>query len=257
MIKRPLRRRLRLLATCAPFADKPPLDRRMRAAVSRARKTDDFVHQQEFDRAIGDLVQTIPTPPEISEWFANEHLATGVKRTWRMILLNPAVIAITIAVLVIAVVSAYKFYERLNTFPGAETAKKLLVVASATRISQLEPMQVEAGALGDFFFMKHRLERYDVPPEFAAVKTIGLRVFDDEEGQRVAQIAASEKRLQFFFFPAPRDPKTGRPEEFAGWRFVEHEGWTGAVQQRNAVCFMACLRGGTKDLAGYLPKSND
>jgi len=229
----------------------------MRAAMSRSKKTDDFGHQLSFDRAIGDLVQAIPTPPEISEWFANEHLASGVKRTWRSILLNPAVIAITIALGVIAVVSAYKFYDRMNAFPGIETAKKMLAVASATRVSELQPMQVEAGAMGDFFFMKHRLNHYDVPPEFAGVRTLGTRIFDDDEGHRVAQIAAAEKRLQFFLFPADRDPKTGQPEEFAGWRFVEREGWTGAVQQRNAVCFMAAVRGGRKDLASYLPKSND
>ena len=57
--------------------------------------------------------------------------------------------------------------------------------------------------------MKHRLEHYDVPAEFADLKTLGCRVFDDEEGQRVAQVWAVEKKMQFFMFPAERDVKTG------------------------------------------------
>ena len=32
---------------------------------------------------------------------------------------------------------------------------------------------------------------------------------------------------------------------------VEQEGWTGAVQSRAGVCFMAALRGEQKDLAPY------
>ena len=102
--------------------------------------------------------------------------------------------------------------------------------------------------------MKHRLEHYDVPPEFADFRTLGTRVFEDEEVRRVAQIWLVEKRMQFFLFPAEQDPKDGSIKDFSDWRFVELEGWTGAVQQRNGVCFMAVIRGREKDLAPYLEK---
>ena len=88
----------------------------------------------------------------------------------------------------------------------------------------LDPVKTEAGALGDLFYMKHRLNHYDVPPEFADFKTLGCRVFDDEEGHRVAQIWVVEKRMQFFLFPAERDPKSGTVRGFSGWRYVEQEG---------------------------------
>jgi hypothetical protein len=106
--------------------------------------------------------------------------------------------------------------------------------------------------LGDLFFMKHQLERYDVPPEFADFRTIGWRVFDDEEGHRVAQIWVVEKKMQFFLFPAEKNPKTGATREFSGWRYVDQEGWAGVVRERSGVCFMAALRGQEKDLAPYL-----
>ena len=69
-----------------------------------------------------------------------------------------------------------------------------------------------------------------------------------------ARETAAEKRLQFFLFPAERDPKDAKPLEFSGWRYVEQEGWTGAVRVREGVCFMAALRGSREELAPYLAK---
>jgi hypothetical protein len=153
---------------------------------------------------------------------------------------------------VIAVVAWIKFDEQMHAFPGTATAKKLLSVAAMTRPSEFEPVQTEAGTLNDLFFMKYRLEHYDVPPEFARQRTIGVRVFDDDEAGQVAQIGLAEKRMQLFLFPARRDSKTGKPEEFEGWRYIEQEGWTGAVEARKGILFMAAVRGPKKDLAPYL-----
>ena len=100
--------------------------------------------------------------------------------------------------------------------------------------------------------MKHGLEHYDVADEFADFQTIGCRVFDDDESQRIAQIWVAEKRMQFFLFPAERDTKTGAALAFPDWRYVHQEGWVGAVKQHNGVCFMAVLKGREKDLEPYL-----
>jgi hypothetical protein len=245
-------KRLQTLAECAPINDGHACDRRMRSAISRAKKGDRFSRQQSFDRALAKLVKNTPVPAEIKEWFANEKLAEGQKRSWRSIVLHPAILAIVIAVAVIGVVAWMKFDEQIHTFPGAATAKRLLTVASATRPSQFEPVQTDAGSLPDLFLMKYRLEHYEVPKEFARLRTIGTRVFDDEEAGRVAQIGVAEKRMQFFLFPARRDAKTGQPENFQGWQLVKQEGWTGAVRARQDVLFMAAVRGSERDLAPYL-----
>ena len=168
---------------------------------------------------------------------------------------NPAILAIGIAVAVIAGVFIFHFLEHRNDFPGAETARKLLTTASSSRSVLLDPVKTDAGALSDLFFMKHRLEHYDVPAEFADLRTIGCRVFDDEDSRRVAQIWVVEKRMQFFLFPAERDAKTGAVREFSGWRYVDQEGWTGVVSERNGICFMAAVRGREKDLAPYIAKT--
>jgi hypothetical protein len=245
------------LLACAPITEKPGVDRAMRVAIQRARhgkQAPSFSQQQAFDAAVAKLVREISVDAQVAEWFANENLIPLAKPRWRKILLNPAVLAVIVAVAVIGAIFAYRVHEHLKDFPGADKARRLLSVAASSRSVLLDPLQTDAGALTDLFFMKHRLEHYDVPPEFAEFRTLGTRVFDDEEVLRVAQIWLVEKRMQLFLFPAERDPKDGSLKDFSDWRFVELEGWTGAVQQRNGVCFMAVIRGREKDLAPYLEK---
>jgi hypothetical protein len=252
-----LSRRQRAFANCAPISEERIRDRSMRSAVFRARSSDEFANQQNFDRAVATLVRAIPVLPETAEWFFNKDLIAPSKWTWRKTARNPAVLAIGIALAVIAGVFVINFLGRLHDFPGSGTARKLLTIARSTRSILLDPVTVDAGTLSDLFFMKHGLQHYDVPAEFADFRTIGCRVFENDEARRVAQIWVVEKRMQFFLFPAERDANTGAVLRFPGWRYVHQEGWVGAVTEHNGVCFMAALRGREKDLAPYIPKTRE
>ncbi len=261
MSRLPVFKRQARLADCAPFSDARLPDRAMRTAVFRARKqrktAEGFARQQAFDVAIADLVRGIAVPPETAEWFVNEKLvATGKRRGWRRTVRHPAVVAVALAVAVIIGIGVHIFMERLEDFPGSVEAKKLLATASGTRISQLESVKADAGEMSDLFFMKYRLEHYNVPPEFARFRVLGWRVFLGDDGDQIAQIEVGERRMQFFLFPAAASPE-GKTAEFVGWRYLEQEGWVGAVQQRNGVNFLACLRGRKRDLAAYIAKGPD
>jgi hypothetical protein len=245
-------RRQRSLLNCAPISARQLADRPMRSAISRADGSAEFVDQQNFDRAVARVVRLIAIPAESAEWFSEKDLVPISKRTWKKTLRNPAVLAISIAVAVIAGVFVFNFVSHLNDFPGSATARKLLGVAASTRPVVLDPVNAEAGTLSDLFFMKHGLEHYDVPAEFSDFATIGCRVFEDDESRRIAQIWVSEKRMQFFLFPAERDSKSGAVMGFPGWRYVHQEGWTGAVTEHSGVCFMAAVRGRDSDLEPYL-----
>ena len=250
-----LSRRQRALASCAPITEERARDRSMRSAVFRAGGSNEFVNQQSFDRAVAALVHAIPIPPETAEWFSTKDLISPSKWTWKKTVRNPAVLAIGIALVVIAGVLVFQFIGRLNDFPGSSTARKLLTIAGSTRSVLLDPVSADAGTLSDLFFMKHGLEHYDVPDEFADFRTIGCRVFEDDQSQRIAQIWVAEKRMQFFLFPAERNVKTGAVLSFPGWRYVQQEGWVGAVTEHDGVCFMAALPGRERDLAPYIPKT--
>src|SRR4029450_6157914 len=249
-----LSRRKRTLVNCAPIGEERIRDRSMRSAVFRASDSDEFANQESFDLAVAELVRTIPIPPETAEWFSTKDLLAPSKWTWKKTLRNPAVLAVGIALAVIAGVLVFQFVSHLNDFQGSATARKLLTIAGSTRSVLLDPVNADAGTLSDLFFMKHGLEHYDVPPEFADFHTIGCRVFEDDQSQRVAQIWGSEKRMQLFLFPAERDIKSGAVLRFPGWRYVHQEGWVGAVTEHNGVCFMVALRGREKDLAAYVAK---
>src|SRR5947209_19115243 len=106
-----LSRGLRTLADCAPIANAKAPDRRMRTAVSRAKRIEGFAAQQSFDRAVAKLVQATPVTPEIQEWFANEKMAEGAKRNWRKTAFHPAILAIGIAKKQITVVGALELDE--------------------------------------------------------------------------------------------------------------------------------------------------
>src|SRR5438874_788168 len=195
-----LLRRRRALLNCAPISHDHLADRSMRAAVSRADGSDEFVNQQNFDRAVAELIRLVPIPPESAEWFLDKEAIRAPRWTWRKIVLNPAVLAISIALVVIAGVFAFHLLDRLNDFPGSATARKLLTVAGSTRPVMLDPVSAEAGTLSDLFFMKHGLEHYDVPEERADLRSIGCRVFDDQEWRRIAQIWLAEKRVHLLPF---------------------------------------------------------
>ena len=250
-----LSRRQLALVNCAPISEERIRDRSMRSAVFRAHGSNEFTNQQSFDRAMAALVRIIPIPPETAEWFSSKDLISDSRWTWKKMARNPAVLAIGIALIVIAGVLVFQFVGRFNDFPGSATARKLLTIAGSARSVLLDPVSTDAGTLSDLFFMKHGLEHYDVPAEFADFRTIGCRVFDDDESRRIAQIWVAEAQMQFFLFPAERDTKTGAVLRFTGWQYVRQEGWIGAVTERNGVCFMAALRGREKDLSPYIPKT--
>ena len=253
-----LSRRHRMLVHCAPITDERVDDRALRVALHRARKTEEFALQQDFDKAAAALVYAIPIPNEITEWMPTETFVAPPRRDLRD---RPAsyrhgdVWSPFVSMREPLSVQDQHFVDCAGSGrrPATDGESGLAVV----RVLEADSVKTDAGALGDFFFMKHRLAHYDVPPEFADLKTLGCRVFDDEEGQRVAQVWVVEKKMQFFLFPAERDPKTGKAREFSGWRHIDQERWAAVVKEQNGVCFMAALRGSDKDLAPYVSKKKE
>ena len=90
-------RRRRALIECAPITEAVDNDRAMLSALKRAKtvNAEELERQQNFDRAIAELVGKIPIPPEIEQWFGTENLfagrnATGLRppcsqRSWRSV----------------------------------------------------------------------------------------------------------------------------------------------------------------------------
>src|SRR5262245_30809441 len=148
-------RRQRSLLNCAPISARRSADHPMRSAMSRANNAAEFVDRQNFDRAVAGVVRLISIPAESAEWFSEKDLVPTSKRTWKNTLRNPAVLAISIAVAVIAGVFVFNFVSHLNEFPGSATARKLLGVAASSRPVLLDPVSAEASALGDMCIVNY------------------------------------------------------------------------------------------------------
>lgn len=256
-MKRWLSRRKRALLECAPINDAPPNDRAMRSALESARTIPEaaasLTTQQQFDQALATLVGQIEIPKAAEEWFVNVSLIKGVKRSWKKTARHPAILAIALGVLVLAGLTVYFLVERLQEFPGSVVAKKMLVVAGTTKRAQFDPLNTDAINIGDYFFMKFQLEHFDVPMSFADLRATGARVFEDDDGHRIGQVALAESGLQFFLYQAdPAEKQVGPKKKKPKWRFVEDEGWTGAVEERSGICFMIALRGSKEDLEPYI-----
>ena len=124
----------------------------------------------------------------------------------------------------------------------------MLTIAGSMRGIQLEEVEADAGSLSDLFFMKYRLEHYDVPPEFAASKTSACRVFDDDEGHRVAQITVPKSGCSFSSFRRAKPERSVSHQNFPAGDTSNRRAGPASCQVRNGVCFMAALRGEKKDL---------
>lgn len=257
-MKRWLSRRKRALIECAPISDAPPSDRAMRSALESARTIPEaaasLTAQQQFDQALAGLVSRIQIPAKAAEWFVNANLIRREKRSWKKTARHPAILATALAVLVMAGIGVFFFVEHLHEFPGSETAKRLLAFADATPRYPFEPLNTDAINLGDYFFMKSQLEHYDVPMQFADFRARGARVFDDEDGQRVAQVVLAEKGVQLFLYPAERSASrsTSKAGTRPSWGYVEADQWAGAVMERDGVCFMIAIHGSEEELRTYL-----
>ncbi len=258
-MKRWLSRRKRALLECAPISDAPPSDRAMRSALESARTIPEaaasLTAQQHFDQALATLAGKIDIPKEAEEWSVNVALIKDARRGWKRTARHPAILATVLAVLVMASVLVFFFVERMQEFPGSSMAKKLLVVASHTRAEQFDPMNTDAINLGDYFFMKFQFEHFEVPMRFADLRATGARVFEDEDGHRVAQVELAESRMQFFLYLAEKNdarPAATAAAEKARWRFVEGDDWTGALKERAGVCFLVVIHGSKEDLEPYL-----
>ena len=165
----------------------------------------------------------------------------------RTILLAVGVGLIATVCMVIFVIS-----DRLNTFDGADRISELLDAANSLTGDEFEAVETKAGDLQDWFFLKHGLEHYAVPKQFASVKTVGCRVFKFN-GATVAQImAVADKEVLFYMFPSD---DLGIKVRDGKWEIVEDDNWVGGVTGVKETCFLVAFRGNKNDMKAFLAKA--
>jgi len=164
---------------------------------------------------------------------------------------RPRTILLAVGVGLIATVCMVVFLisDRLNSFDGADRIIELLDTANNLTGDEFEAVETKAGDLEDWFFLKHGLEHYAVPKQFANMKTVGCRVFKFN-GATVAQImAVADKEVLFYMFPSD---DLGIKVPNGKWEIVEEEDWVGGVTGINDTCFLVAFKGNKDDMKEFL-----
>ncbi len=139
--------------------------------------------------------------------------------------------------------------DRLNSFEGADRISELLESANALTGDEFEAVETRAGDLQDWFFLKHGLEHYAVPKQFANVKTVGCRVFKFD-GATVAQImAVTDKEMLLYIFPSH---DLGIRIRKGKWEIVEDDKWVGGATGINDSCFLVAFKGSKDEMKDFL-----
>jgi hypothetical protein len=168
---------------------------------------------------------------------------------------RPRTILFAVGVGLVATVCMVIFLisDRMNSFEGADRIGELLEAANNLTGDEFEAVETKAGDLQDWFFLKHGLEHYAVPKQFANIKTVGCRVFKFD-GATVAQImAVTDKEMLLYMFPSS---ELGIKIQKGKWEIVEDDKWVGGVTGINDTCFLVAFKGTKDDMKEFLSRVN-
>jgi hypothetical protein len=164
---------------------------------------------------------------------------------------RPRTILLAVGVGLVATVCMVIFLisDRMNSFEGADRISELLDSANNLTGDEFEAVETKAGDLQDWFFLKHGLEHYAVPKQFANIKTVGCRVFRFN-GATVAQImAVTDKEILLYMFPSN---DLGIKIRKGKWEIVEADNWVGGVTGINDTCFLVAFKGNKDEMKEFL-----
>jgi hypothetical protein len=185
----------------------------------------------------------IKTQPEDGEEEEEEEEPTRRARP-RTILLAVGVGLVATLCMVIFLIS-----DRLNSFEGADRIGELLESANTLTGDEFEAVETKAGDLEDWFFLKHGLEHYAVPKQFANIKTVGCRVFKFDHATIAQIMAVTDKEVLLYIFPS-RD--LGIKIRKGKWEIVEDDKWVGGATGNNDSCFLVAFKGNKDDMKEFL-----
>jgi len=237
-------------------------DARLQKALRHAEQDNalkrEFQQQTEFDDRMINLVESLPLPEGLLDRMKSLEAEPARRRLdWRAALKQPPVLAGLIGLVVMVGILIYFWMDRMQNFPGREALFRMLSTTQEMSGVELDPLITEAGKVGDWFLLKYGLEDFNVPPEFAAMKTVGSRIFK-QDNFPVAQIAVERDRdlgpfpesgLLFFIFRAD-DFGVKLPSN--RWYVFTQEDWVAAVRAEDKTCFMVAVRGTREQMDEFL-----
>ena len=250
----PSDKHLARLACCRPDGDALGC-RKTRDALGRV--ADDpalreaFELQRAFDAPLAAGVQALPLPDDFQTTVDDGMRLAGQDgvNSWRAMLRQPALWAVLLALAFLAAWGGWAVYERAMGFPGDENVRQLVNLALKARLSKLEPLDTEAGKLGDLLFLRHNLADYDVPDAFAHEMATGYRVFKKDD-DFITEVQTRGDNLIFLVFRA--DAQGVKISGKDTWKHLDGEGWIAAATVYRHLCFVVVSRGDGTEIDAHL-----
>jgi hypothetical protein len=203
--------------------------------------------QMDFDEQVVEAIHSIKPPENLRAKLGEITAATPEARPpARVRWFQPAVLAVVLGVLLIVGVGVWIMLEGSEDFSGKAAVEKLLAVPAGMNGTELEPIELPAGQLGDKVYMKG-FEGFALPAEFANAPAVGWRVFT-LQGHRVAQLAIDRHSAILFVF---------RASDFGiridgTWRVIDKDQWTGAVKEQDGLCTLVAFRGDKAEMQQFI-----
>ncbi len=230
-----------LLAEHRPWGGDRP---RVVKAVGKAGDTPEFAAQVEADRRLQGEVAAAEVPRDILDLV----LAVPARPRLRVLIFQPAVLAILLAIIVVLGTFAYLAKTRMGNFPGRDTAEELVEYVGTT--GEYEPFPpVEAGSLDDWFVLKG-FAGFNVPPQLEKALAVGGRVFR-HEGVLLAEVELKTGNARLLVFHL-EDLKKERFEPGRQWRIFQDDDYAVAVTRDDANGYIVLFEGDSDDMPAFL-----
>jgi hypothetical protein len=227
-------------------------DARIAKAVRAAEKDPalqgEVARQREFDERRLAALDQVMLPQALLGKLTTGQAHAGRSLRGKAALLQPVVLAILIGAAVLLGWGGLTLWNRAHSFPGKDSAVRMVDMNDETTAMQMELKKGPSGALNDWFFDKYGFEDYFLPAGFENYETVGARLFKQDD-EPVAQVAIDENHMVFFSFKA-EDFGVSLPND--QWQVFTEGGWAAALVQHDDECFMVTFRGSSADMDAFL-----
>ena len=231
-----------------PGTEDPRIVKAVRMAEKDAKLQTDLARQEAFDARNLAALDQVMLPPGLQSKLAVEPEPRGRALATKGVLLQPVVLAIVIGAVVLLGWGAVTLWNRAHSFPGKDSAVRMVEVNEEMTGMEMEPKKAAAGALNDWFFDKYGFEDYFLPAGFENYRTVGARLFK-QDGEPVAQVAVEDHDMIFYSFKA-EDFGMALPND--QWHTFTEGEWVAAILQHDEECFMVAFRGSTGEMEELL-----
>lgn len=214
-------------------------------AVKKAGDAPELAAQAEADSRWHAEIEQTPIPPEIAALVQ----AVPARPRLRSLVLQPTVLSILLALVVVVGVVIYVVETRKDNFSGKEAVEEMVQGTVSTTEPDYDPLpDTEAGKLDDWFVLKG-FSGYNVPSALEKATAVGGRVFR-HDGLLLAEVALKLQNARLLVFHLADLKKT--EIERGGWHIYQQDDWAVAVLRDEANGYVLMFEGDSDDMPGFL-----